>query len=391
MDRVKSFYKNNRFFRISIYLLLIFLFFSINYLGFKGSRVFISSLEGKGQNEFLMEEDTYILNLDPSTDIKYERINEKNLNDIYDYLEIKYDYSIFIGGYIEKLDNSYGMDISISYMDENYFNMRDFKIKEGDFSFPRDYESDKIPVLIGASLGEDYEVGQEIKIYNHILDRQANYVVGGILEDNESHSNIYAPDLKEYFNFSIIVPFYHGNLKESRIDFKLNGLMDLILLNSNEEKNMELGDLIREKIDLNFNFYRQGENDRDYNEYILPYYLINLIIILIFSILLISISYGLIKFSIDGGKMNFSDVGKKLYPSLIIVFLIKLLVFTIFVVFDRYESWTNKLTNSITMGFFGLIGMDYMGLLIIFILDLIIGLILIGIVNRKLDPKNQMG
>ena len=63
---------------------------------------------------------------------------------------------------------------------------------------------------------------------------------------------------------------------------------------------------------------------------------------------------------------------------------IDLAVVFIFTAFNRYGCWIRKDATFVTYGLFGLIGMDWLALLVVVLLDIIIGIMIVETMLRKI-------
>lgn len=67
------------------------------------------------------------------------------------------------------------------------------------------------------------------------------------------------------------------------------------------------------------------------------------------------------------------------------MFFINLIVVFTIVAFNRYGCWVRKDATFATYGLFGLIGMDWLALVVVFITDIFIGKIVVGTMLRKIQ------
>lgn len=288
------------------------------------------------------------------------------------------------------------MGISFSYMNEEYYKLNQFELSQGkDLDFNYQFNKDKeIPVWIGKGLSKTYPVGSTIKIDNPLLEQSMTLKVQGILKQNTYHSNFYAPNSKNYHNFSVVLPVNKEFIKHANIDLQLNGLMDIIILQTTKEKVANLSDLMQDKLGLKFNFFSQKENYDYFNKYYLHSLkimsIITLILIVIITCLsvwstLVSIRLMLKDFTINLlVGLSYSKLRKIFYSYFGILFFINLIVLFLITVYSRYLCWLRKEASFVTYGLFGLIGMDWFALLVVFISDIIIGIIIVENMLRKI-------
>jgi len=321
-------------------------------------------------------------------------ISENGTQAVYDYLNNNFNYAFYTDGFIVSVPNSYDMKISLGYMNEQYYRLNEFELSQGtDLDF--DYQLDgEIPVLIGKGLSKTYPVGSTIKIDEFVLGRPVTLKVQGILKQNTYHSNYYALNSKTYYNFSILIPVNEAFINNANMDLKLNGLMDIITLNTTKEEVTDLSKVIKDNMGLKFNFFSQQENYDYFNEY----YLHSLKIIAITTFILfivitclsiwnalVSVRLMLKDFTINLlVGLSYSKLRKIFYSYFGILSFINFIVIFIITAFNRYGCWLRKDSTFATYGLFGLIGMDWLSLLVVILSDIIIGIIIVENMLRKI-------
>lgn len=75
--------------------------------------------------------------------------------------------------------------------------------------------------------------------------------------------------------------------------------------------------------------------------------------------------------------LSYSKLKKIFYGYFGILSFINLIVILIITAFDRYGCWLRKDATSATYGLFGLIGMDWLALLLVAASDILIGVIVV--------------
>ena len=276
--------------KVILGIVMVLLLFVANYITFTASRSIFSTFEGYQQTKYVNKEGIYIANLDPNSHIDMGIVTEDGLKVVYDYLEDNIDYAFYTDGFMISVPNPSDMEISLGYMNENYYKLNHFELSQGkDLSF--DYQLDEeIPVLVGKGLSKTYPVGSLIKIEESVLGKPLTLKVQGILKQNSYHSSFYTLNSKNYYNFSILFPVNDEFMKNANIDLKLNGLMDLTVLHTTKEEMTNLSEIIKDNIGLKFNFFSQKENNDYFNEYYLHSLKIITIITFILLIVITSIS-----------------------------------------------------------------------------------------------------
>lgn len=373
---------------------MILLLFIANYITFTAARSIFSTFEGDQETKYLNKEGIYIANLNPDSHIDMGTVTEDGIKVVYDYLKNNFNYAFYTDGFMISVPNIDDMEISLAYMNEEYYKLNNFELSQGeDLNF--DYQLDEeIPVLIGKGLSKTYPIGSSIRIEKSVLGKPITLKVQGVLQQNSYHSSFYALNSKSYYNFSILFPVNNEFIKNANIDIKLNGLMDLTILQSTKEEVTDLSEVIKDNIGLKFNFFSQKEN----NDYFKEYYLDSLKIIIIIAFILlivitcmsiwnaiVSVRLMLKDFTINLlVGLSYSKLRKIFYCYFGILSFINLVVIFMITAFSRYGCWLRKDSTFATYGLFGLIRMDWLSLLLVAILDIIIGVIIVENMLRKI-------
>lgn len=395
--KIFKFFVKEIFFRKAILTLsMVLLLFVLNYTAFIAGRSILSTYLGYQEIKCMDQEGFYIANLDPESDMNIDDSSEKGIQIIYDYLSNNFDYAFYTDGFIISLPNDEDMEISLGYMNEAYYNLNKFELSKGtDLDFDCHFEeNEEVPVLIGKGLSKEYPVGSTIKIEDPALGKEVVLKVQGVLKQNTCHSNFYALNSKYYYNFSILLPVNEEFIKGANFDLGINGLMDIVIIQSTEEKIKDLSEIIQEHIGLKMNFFSQQENFDYFSEYymdslkgisIVSVILIVLIICLSVWIALVSIRLMLRDFTINLlVGLSYRKLRNIFYGYFGILYFINLIVIFIITASNRYGCWLRKDATFATYGLFGMIGMDWLALLIVLIFDIIIGLIIVESMMKKI-------
>lgn len=389
-----------KFFITKIFLRKLLIVFSVflllflsDYLVFIAARSTVSTFQGYEEMKHLNQTGNYIANLDPNSDMNIGNIDKSDTQNVYDYLnDNNLSYALFTDGFIVSLPNDYDMKVSFAYLNEEYYKLnRQFEIAQGkdldfDYSFDDDIE---IPVLIGKGLSETYPLGSMIKIEDPVLQKQIILKVQGILKPNIYHSNFYSLSSKQYYNFSVVIPVNEDFLNNSNVGLQLQGLFDIILLQTSKNEIEGLRKVMQDRLGLKFNFYTQEENFEYFNKY----YFSSLKIIAILTTILALIIIGLtiwnslasIRVMIKDFTINlfvglsYSRLRKIFYGYYGILFFANLIVLFIITAYSRYGTWIRKDASFSTFGLFGVIGMDWLALGAVLFFDIIIGMIIVEI------------
>lgn len=208
------------------------------------------------------------------------------------------------------------------------------------------------------------------------------------------HSNYYALNSKTYYNFSILFPVNKDFINHANIDLQLNGLMDITILQTSEEGVADLSEVLKDNLGLDFNFFSQKENYDYFNEYYLHSLKImaTITFVLLADITCISVWNALVSvrlmlkdFTINLlVGLSYSKLRKIFYIYFGMLSFINLAVVFIFTAFNRYGCWIRKDATFVTYGLFGLIGMDWLALLVVVLLDIIIGIMIVEPMLRKI-------
>lgn len=279
------------------------------------------------------------------------------------------------------------MKVSLGYMNEEYYELNQFELSQGtdlDFNYQPDEE---IPVLIGKGLSKTYPIGSTIIIEESALGRPVTLKVQGVLKQNAYHSNYYALNSKTYYNFLVLFPVNEGFINNANIDLQLNGLMDVIILETTQKEIADLREFIENNLGLKFNFFSQKENYEYFNEYYLhslkiiaitAFVLIIIIACLSIWNALVSVRLMLKDFTINLlVGLSYSRLRKIFYSYFGILSFVNLIVIFAITACDRYGCWLRKDATFATYGLFCLIGMDWFALSVVALLDILIEIVIV--------------
>ena len=373
---------------------MILLLCMANYITFTSSRSILSTYQGYQETKYINQEGNYIANLDPDSHMDMGLINENGTQAVYSYLNSYYNYAFYVDGFIVSVPNVDDMEVHLSYMNEEYYKLKQFELLQGvdlGFDYPLD---DEIPVLVGKGLSKTYPVGSTIRIEESAIGLPIKLKVKGVLKQNAYHSNYYALNSKTYYNFSILFPVNKDFINHANIDLQLNGLMDITILQTSEEGVADLSEVLKDNLGLDFNFFSQKENYDYFNEYYLhslkimatiTFVLLAVITCISVWNALVSVRLMLKDFTINLlVGLSYSKLRKIFYIYFGMLSFINLAVVFIFTAFNRYGCWIRKDATFVTYGLFGLIGMDWLALLAVALLDIIIGIMIVETMLRKI-------
>lgn len=218
--------------------------------------------------------------------------------------------------------------------------------------------------------------------------------VVGVLAENSAHSNFYAYDSKQYYNFSLVLPVNDRFIESAGLSFKLNGLMDLIVTNTDTVGVAEIRSYMNRATGAKFNFFSQKENVEYYNEYfgssmrilaIVSVVLLAVIVALSVWTSLVSVRMMVREFTINLlVGLDFSRLTRLVFAFYGTMSFIAL--FGIFAVasYSRATFWHKGDVSFMTYGFAGLIPMDWLALLAAFIFDALLVFLIAQVVTWRL-------
>lgn len=382
--------------KILVAITVFFMILISNYLVFTALRSSISTINGYEEAMHLNKKNSFISNLDPGSDYDMGAFDKHDSQKIYDYLNKSYSYGLFANGFITNSLKSNNIEVSCAYINENYYNLNKFKLTEGkdlEFNYSLN-ENSEIPVLIGWGLSKDYPINSTMKIYDPALSKDVTLRVKGVLKKDYHRSNIYALNSKEYYNYSIIIPVNKQFINESNLGLQVQGLSDMIILNTSKDNIKNLQEEIYKNTGLKYNFFTQEENLGYFKEYYIDALKLLLMVSALISILLVLLT---IWCSLSGINMMIKDftinlfVGlsynklrKILYGYYGILFSVSIIIMYMITAFSRYGSWLRRETLLVTFGFLGLTNMDWLALIGVVIFDILIGEIIVEILLRKI-------
>ena len=360
-----------------------------NYTTFIAARTVFSTYQGYQETRALNEDGNYIANLDPNNPVDFGAIDADKTKAVYDYLSSNFDYAFYVDGFMVSIPNRDDMEISLCYMNEAYYQLSQFHLSQGTgLTFDSHFDgNNEIPVLIGKGLSKTYPVGSTIDLEVPALGKEITLRVQGVLEQNAFHSNYYTLNSKSYYNFSIILPVNEEFLDNATLDLRVNGLMNIVILQTTEEKISDLSAVMQDTLGMKLNFFSQQDNYEYFNEY----YFHSLKIVAVTSVILLLLITCLSVWNALVGirlmlkdltinllvGLSYSKLRKIFYSYFGILFFINLVIVFAITAFNRYGCWLRKDTTFATYGLFGLIGIDWLSLLAVVFTDIVIGVVVV--------------
>lgn len=396
MKAFRFFFKKIFLRKALITLSIVSLLFIVNYITFTLARSFLSTAEGSEEMAKINQPGVYISNVDLDSERDIGELSDKEIEETYNYLNDNFSYAFYTEGFVADVPNKYDMDVTLAYMNENYYKVSDVSPAEGDdlnFNYTMG-NSGNIPVLVGAGLREEYPIGSAFTTHDPGLEKDVTFEVRGVLPENKSHSNMYALNSKQYYNFSIFIPANDEYIEDSSSYLKLNGLTDLILLKTSKDDVSLLKNYTHEKLGVDFNYYTQKENNEFYYEYfttaLRAISIISISMIAVVSAIsiwstLVSIRLMIKDFTINLlVGLSYGKLRKILSTYFGILFTLNIIVLLALTSYARYGSWSRKESTFATYGFLGLIEMDWLSLLSVACVDIVIGIIIVEVMMWRI-------
>ena len=110
---------------------MILLLCMANYITFTAARSILSTFQGYQETKYINQEGIYIANLDPDSHMDMGLINENGIQAVYDYLNNNFNYAFYTDGFIASISNTDDMEISLGYMNEEYYKLNQFELSQG--------------------------------------------------------------------------------------------------------------------------------------------------------------------------------------------------------------------------------------------------------------------
>lgn len=353
-----------------------------NYITTTTARAIYSTIQGQQQNDRIFTKKTYLFNNAPESNITKETLNNQALNEIYEHLDRKYQHAVYTDGAIVEVPNRHNVPIPISHMNEQYAQINDFTLTQGK-QLRYDYTTGSkqaIPVYVGAELAKDYPLGSTLNIHDPALQRQNKLKVVGIIEPNFAHSNLFASDSKQYYNFAIVIPVNLSYIKQADAAFKINLLSNLLVLNSDRETAVQLSEYIEQAIKLKFNIYNKQEVKDYFNQYLgSSLQFVTIIIAILLTVIIVQallVSRSSLRVNIKEYTLNilvglsYRKIFRIIFTYYAALSTICMLVVTIVTALTRQKYWSDKEPYLMTEGIGGLILIDWLALLTTLTLNL---------------------
>lgn len=395
MKSFKRFIKAVFLKRWIINILTVMLFFAANYLVFTSARSLCSAYQGYSEMRGLTAEGAYIANLDPESTLDFNIITDDSTREAYEWLGDNCRYAFFTDGYIVSIPNAYDMQISIGYLNEEYYKLNPPELAQGtQLNFDYSAQDGEIPVLVGAGLAKTYPLGSAIIFTEPTSGKTLTLTVQGILKQNANHSNYYSLTLKTYCNFSILLPVNEEFIAQAGADLRLNGLMDLIIPDADEQTTAVVGDKLQSMLGLKFNFFTQEENNKEFAAVLFQSLIITsaLTLILLAAAVVLSVrntSCGIR--SMDTAlnnslpnELSGSRLKRMLWGYFGIYFIIAAAAVFVINACYRYGFWRQKVTLYATFGLFGTTGTDWLSLAAALLVDAVAGMIIVNCIAKKI-------
>lgn len=378
-----------------IVLGMLAILFLANYLSFTASRSIISTSQGYQELKPLNKKGNFISNLDPQATADFDTIKITDTKQVYNYLNSHFSYAFQTDGFVSSINNKKDMQVSLDYINKEAYKSNRFTLHQGShLIFNHNFNDDNIPVVIGYGLAQTYPIGSSIKSVDPVTNNKLKLEVVGVLSKNTHRSNFYAPNSKNYFNFSILIPTNYNFIQNSNLDLQVNGLSDLVLLNTTRQKADYFGKYINKKTGLKYNFFSQQEN----YDYFKDYYLSSLKIICVITLTLIiattcisvwnslmSIRLMVKDFTINLlVGLSHQKLRTIFYSYFLILSLLNMIFLWGIAAFNRHLFWIKKESASATYTTLGLIDIDWLALLSVGVINIFIIFIIVEITLQRI-------
>lgn len=397
--RIFRFFITQVFLRKWLFVLgIMILLLLANFLTFTTARSIISTYQGYQQIEAINQEDIFMANLDPNSTTDFNQIELEDSREIYEYLDANYDYALHVEGFVVELDNPYDMEVTFNYMNEAFYEIKSLALSQGnDLYFDYTFNQDNIPVLIGEGLATTYPVGTTITTTDPVTQQLVNLKVQGVLEKNTYYVNFYAPNSKNYFNFSIFVPINKTFIQQASLNLYINGLMEVILVNSTKDEAEQLKELIDKDLQIAINFFTQQENfhyfEEQYTNSIIIISIVTIILLIIIVCLMVWQTLMSIRVMIKDFAIHILvglsplKLRRIFYSYFTLLFFVNIILLFIITACYRYDFWKHKEALAVTYGIFGLVSMDWYALLTVICVDFIIGVLMVEIIMKRVRSR----
>lgn len=370
--RISFFFFKRLFYRAPLVSLIISaLLFSSFYVSFITARSVLSTIEGYKEVSALNAADIFILNLDPESPFEVDESDEDGLDNIYELLGSSFSYGFYTDGYVSQINTNENIEVPISYVNEEYYQLNQFPLSSGmgiEFNYDLD-DNPTIPIVVGKGLSDEYPVGTKFSFSDPVLHRDIPVEVRAVLSENFSRSNFYALDSKQYYNFSVVVPVTQKFIQAADWDFKLNGLMDLILTESDANQVVQVKNEIEAQIGLKFNANTQDDNNAFFAEYFRSslHLMIGINVLLLLVLALTAVWSAISTFKVMIGEftinllvgLSYSRLNWLLYRYYGSISVLCLILVIGLTSYSRYQFWATGETYAVTYGLLNLIPMDW--------------------------------
>ena len=158
-------------------------------------------------------------------------------------------------------------------------------------------------------------------------------------------------------------------------------------METSKEEIADLSEVIKDNLGLSFNFFSQKENYDYFNEYYLHslkiIFITTFILLIVITCLsvwngLVSVRLMLKDFTINLlVGLSYSKLKRIFYGYFGMLSFVNVALIATFTAFNRYGCWLRKDATFATYGLFGLIGMDWLALLLVVVSDIAIGIIVV--------------
>lgn len=373
----------------------IILFFIFNMLLFTLSRSIISTKEGIQYFEGISNKDVMIANLDPETSYDdIDAIDEDAVEGVVDYMDENLNYGLQFQGIPNGIELN-GAPLQYNLYDPLTYQYQSLPIENGRDFKNSDFDNQTVqPVLVGWTLGQTYPVGSTFESLNPFTLEAENYQVVGTLEKNAFVPNYYLVDSKNYLNHTIIYPMPSKRLANLDKAFVIEGLLNLFIAQASSKDLSSFQALLLDQLGIKLNFYSQKENIDDFmNEYkssINQMAIVLVVVLIAMMSLIVWHAYSSIKIMLKEITvhilvgLNYKDLSVSLYLFQAILFTTSTVGIFLFALAQRMQIASMAASDFITVNTLGLLPMDWYGLMLVLLTNIIISAVIVQIIMWRI-------
>lgn len=364
-----------------------------NLIAFTVFRSLASTFEGSKYVSSLSNSHQILGNLDEDNDFeKLGSLDAEKSNAIINYLNEELDYGInFNGGGTDfSIDN---INAALYMYNKKSFAFQHLPVIEGTTFDEIDFNREQKEVLVGHAIGRKTPIGSEITITNPLTQASETVTAVGILDQNLYIPNNYALDSKEYLNYAIIYPLSDKLPTDIPSGILIEGLGNIIL-DDNDQVIKNLQSFLSDTAGINLNFFTQESNNGDFYDFYIQNIIQMLLVsgIILIMMLIVMIWNALISFRLMIKEitihmmvgLSYQDFKRALFIFNSLISVTSLCCLYILIAMNRLNGMSMEMPSSITINSLGLIGIDWIGIALVVLINLFIVFIETNIIVHKI-------